>query len=173
MADTNTVTLTSLTGKYALNGNGDLIIGCTITPPGSGTAASYTGGASLKGFKSGSISFSASSVDNSARGDGGWAVNAAGSRSATLDVTFNRIIGDAAQDALISHMASASSTFQNNGFGIAYITSNGTTTKTILGVFVPTEYSQSQSGGGDSDGTAEEVSFSFGSYGELYVISST
>lgn len=164
-------TTTNLTGSYALNGNGDLVCGGTITTT-QGTTT-FSGGESLKGFKSGTLNITASSVDNSARGDGGWAVNAPGSRSATLEITFNRIASDTTQQSMIDMLTAADSDFRTKGVAISYKTSDGTNTKEIFGVFVPTDYSQSQSGGGDADGTAEEVSMTFASWSPLYKASTT
>lgn len=164
--------LTNLTGSYALNGNGDLIVGGSITT-GSGGVQSFTGGESLKGFKSGTLNITASSVDNSARGDGGWAVNSPGSRTATLEVTFNRIISDTTQQSLIDLFTASDTDFKTKGVAIAYKTSDGATTKTIYGVFVPTDLSQNQTGGGDADGTAEEVSITFASWSPLSKDSTT
>lgn len=159
-------TTVTLTGKYALNGNGSLNVGGSITTT-TGTT-SYSGGEEVKGFKSGSLNISASSVDNSARGDGGWAVNGAGSRSATLEVTFNRIIGDTAQDFIIGLFTADQDDFLTSGIAIKYASSDGSTTSSIFGTFVPTDITYNQTGGGDADGTAEEVTVTFANYGALY-----
>lgn len=155
----------SLTGKYALNGNGSLKVGGSISTT---TTAAYSGGEELNGFKSGNLSISASSVDNSARGDGGWAVNGAGSRSATLEITFNRILGDTAQDFLLALFTADQDDFLTQGVAICYETGDGTNTRQVFGTFVPTDLTQNQTGGGDADGTAEEVSITFSNYGALY-----
>ena len=169
--------LTTLTGLYNLNGNGSLDVGGTITK--SGTTATYTAGEELGGFKSGSISFDASTVDNSARGDGGWAVNSPGSRSATIELTWNKLEGDDGQDCLTGMLTQASADWATKGVAIRYQSANGnpTTSGTIIdgffGVFVPTAYSENQTGGGDADGTAVECSMTLASNGEIYSFTQT
>lgn len=157
-------TPTTLTGSYALNGNGSLLVGGTITS--GSTGITWSGGEELNGFKSGNIDITASTVDNSARGDGGWAKNSPGSRSATLSLTANRKLGDTAQEGLIDLLMGDD--FQNQGVAIYWKSGDGTNTKGLMGTFVLTSYSENQSGGGDADGTATEISFEFASYSPVY-----
>ena len=168
----------ALTGAYSLNGNGRLNVGGAITYDATTHAATYTAppssenfGGELGGFKSGSISFDASSVDNSTRGEGGWAVNSPGSRSATIELTWNKLETDAGQDALVDMITFSQSDWQNKGIAIAYLSSDGAATSPeesgFCGVFVPTSYSETQSGGGDNDATAVECSMTLVSYREI------
>ena len=170
----------ALTGAYSLNGNGRLNVGGSITYDTTTGAATYTaptgaqGGGELGGFKSGSISFDASSVDNSTRGEGGWAVNSPGSRSATIELTWNKLETDAGQDELVDMITFKQSDWQNKGIAIAYLSSDGAATSPtqsgFCGVFVPTSYSENQSGGGDNDATAVECSMTLVSYKEVSAI---
>ena len=159
---------TSLSNSYSLNGNGTLNVGGTIT--GTGSSATYAAGEDLGGFKSGSISFDASSIDNSTRGDGGWALNSPGSRSATIDLTWNKLETDAGQIGLMGLITQAQADWSTKGVAIKYTSTNGTDTSGFFGVFVPTAYSESQSGGGDNDGTAVECTMTLASYQEIHAV---
>ena len=159
---------TTLANSYSLNANGTMIVGGTIAT--SGGTATFSGGESLGGFKSGSISFDASSIDNSTRGDGGWAKNAPGARSATIDLTWNKLETDAGQVGLMGLLTQSQEDWSENGVAIKYTSTNGTDTSGFFGVFVPTSYSENQTGGGDADGTAVECSMTLASYGEIYPV---
>ena len=168
----------TLTGAYSLNGNGRLNVGGSYTT--SGTTTTYTQPSStagqtgdLGGFKSGSISFDASSVDNSTRGDGGWAINAPGVRSATIELTWNKLETDHAQDELVDMLTFAQADWQGKGIAVAYLSADttGTNKSGFCGTFVPTAYSENQTGGGDNDATAVECSMTLVSYGPVCAIS--
>ena len=167
----NTGTLVALSGSYSLNANGRLNVGGTIA------SGVYSAGLELEGFKSGSVSFDASTIDNSTRGEGGWAVNAPGSRSCTIELTWNKkelesgqTTSDNAQALLMSMLTQSQADWSTKGINIAYLSSNGTTKSGFAGLFVPTAYSENQSGGGDADATAVECSMTLASYKDIYAI---
>lgn len=173
--------LSSLTGSYSLNGNGSLDVGGTITE--SGGSFTYANGVELTGFKSGSISFSAGSVDNSTRGEGGWAAAAPGARSCTLDITYNKIDGAYSSQSATSDpqynlremFSQVQADWSSKAVAIKYTSKAKNSagkwvTSGFFGLFIPTSYSESQSGGGDNDGTAVECSMSFASYGQIHSI---
>lgn len=172
-------TLTNLPqGSFALNGSGHLYAGGTATWNAQDPTKleSVTGGYELKGFTSGSIQVSGGSVTIEARGVGdGWSQAAPGGRSATMSLTCNRIIGDTCQDGLISMATQGKSDWQTKGVAIAYgidhkVTQEGsevTKLKGFVGVWVLTDVSFEQSGGGDNDANAETVTFSFSAFSNL------
>lgn len=172
-------------GTFALNGNGHIYCGGSATWDSTDTSilSSVSGGYELKGFTSGSISISGSSVTNEARGiGGGWAQAAPGGRSATLQLSFLRLVGDTAQDGLLGMISADKSTWSNNGVALAYgvdttETASGGTTTTKLhgfgGVWILTDVSIEQSGGGDNDANAENVSLTFSAFGNLVRIDDT
>lgn len=136
--------LTDLTSTYDLSCNGSLTIG----------------GEELGGFKSGSLSFSADTVENSTRDDQGWKSNAPGNRSATLEVTFNKIANNACQIGLRKYVVD--SDFLTSGVAIVYKSASAAGGG-FSGVFVLTAYSENQG----MDGTAVECSATFMNYGEI------
>lgn len=140
-------TLSDLTSSYDISSEGQLFIG----------------GEKLGGFKSGSLSFSADQVDNSTRDDQGWAKSAPGNRSASLEVTFNKLETDACQVGLRGYLVNAD--FQSKGVAVVYRSeSKGTSPGTgFSGIFVMTAYSENQG----MDGTAVECSATFQSWGPL------
>ena len=159
---------TTLPNSYSLNGLGTLVVGGTIAS--SGGTTTFSGGEELGGFKSGSISFDASTIDNSTRGDGGWAINSPGSRSCTLDLTWNKLESDAGQVGLMGLLTQAQADWSTKGVAIKYTSTDGTNTSGFFGLFVPTAYSENQSGGGDADGTAVECSMTLASYKDVYAV---
>lgn len=137
---------TTITNSYDLSRDGSLSIG----------------GAVLEGFKSGSISFSGDSVDNSTRDDDGWGRNVPTKRSATLSVTCNKIsgAGNGCQSGLRGLMIDDD--WQTKGVDVVY-TSATSGTSGFKGVFVMTSYSESQA----ADGEAVEISMEFQSFGAI------
>ena len=166
--------LVTLTGAYSLNGNGRLNVGGAITTDSQTGVTTYTtpsaNGGELGGFKSGSISFEASTVDNSTRGEGGWAVNSPGARNCTIELTWNKLENDDAQNELYTMLMQAQADWSTKGIAIAYLSSNGTDKSGFTGIFVPTAYSETQTGGGDADATAVECTMSFANYKEIALI---
>lgn len=171
-------------GTFALNGNGHVYAGGTATwdSTDSTILSEITGGYELRGFTSGSVSISGSSVTNEARGiGGGWAQAAPGGRSATLQLSFLRLVGDTAQDGLLGMITADRESWSNKGVAIAYgvdtteTSSSSTTTKLhgFGGVWILTDVSIEQSGGGDNDANAETVSLTFSAFGNLVRIDET
>lgn len=140
-------TLKDLTQNYDLSSQGTLTIGTEL----------------LGGFKSGSLSFSADTIDNATRDDQGWGKGAPGTRNATLEVTFNKLEADACQVGLRNYAVNAD--FQKKGVEIVYRSESKDTAPGtgFKGTFVMTAYSEQQS----YDGTAVECSASFASWGAL------
>lgn len=139
----------TLSNTYDLSRNGSMKIGSV----------------ELEGFKSGSISFSADTVDNTTRDDGDWQVSAPGRRSATLSITCNKVIdgSDECQAGIRDLWLNAQ--FGNKGVEIIYrseatATAPGTGFK---GTFVLTGYSESQQYAGE----AVEIQLEFASYGSI------
>ena len=161
--------LVDLPLSYSLNSNGSLDVGGTVS------GGTYTSGNELGGFKSGSISFEATTVDNSTRGEGGWAVNSPGARSCTLELTWNKLETDAAQVELVGMWTQTQANWNNKGIYIRYKSTNGKSGTELeesgfYGIFVPTAYSENQTGGGDNDATAVECSMTLVNYKELTAI---
>lgn len=123
------------------------------------------GGEELKGFKSGSLSIEGESVENYARGDGGWTASAPGKRSATVEVTFLKLATNACQVGIRTLILD--SEYQKKGVEIVYRSESETTSAGtgFKGVFVLTSYSESQSEGGE----AVECTANFAAYGPLVV----
>lgn len=164
-----------LSGSYSLNANGDLKVGLAK----SSTDGTYSGGESVPGLVSASINFDASSVSNEGKGDMGWAKASPGTRSATVDITFNMIDGDAVHEFLMQHFCEDQSTWSTNGIAIEYTSTSPTSTsgtwlrEGFVGTFIPTSMSSSEAYGGDNDATAVQVTLSFASHGPILVIDDT
>lgn len=142
-------TSTSLTNSYDLSRNGSMNIGSVA----------------LEGFKSGSISFSADTIDNTTRDDGDWQVSIPGRRNATLQITCNKVVDGSAECQKGIRDLWLASDFGNKGVAIIYrseatATAPGTGFK---GTFVLTGYSESQQYAGE----AVEISMEFASYGAI------
>lgn len=139
--------LTDLTNSYELSSEGTLSIGGEV----------------LGGFKSGSLSFSADTIDNSTRDDQGWTKPAPGNRSASLEVTWNKLETDACQVGLRSYIVN--SDFQTKGVAVVYRSESKTTAPGdgFKGLFIMTNYSENQG----MDGTAVECSATFASWGPI------
>ena len=163
-------------GSFALNGDGHLYCGGTATWDTTDTTklSAITGGYELKGFTSGSITITGGSTTNEARGVGdGWALAAPGGRSASLNISCLRIIGDEAQEGLIAMATQSRSDWLEHGVAIAYGVEYTDTTdklKGFGGVWILTDCSFEQSGGGDNDAAAETVSFTFSLFSNLLPI---
>ena len=117
----------------------------------------------LGGFTGGTLTIQGESVENYARGDGGWVVNAPGKRSGTLEVTFLKLSTDACQNGIRGLMLSAD--YQKKGVNIVFRsekaeTSAGTGFK---GVFTLTSISEKQQEGGQ----AVECTAQFAAYGAI------
>lgn len=138
------LTLTDLTTQYDLGADGTLTIG----------------GIELGGFKSGNLSFSADTIDNSTRSDGGWQSAAAGTRVATLEVTFNKMKSDSCQNGLREWLMLDE--FQTKGAEITFVSSS-TAGGGFNGVFCMTGYTENQG----YDGTAVECTATFQSFGPI------
>lgn len=139
--------LTDLTNSYELSSEGTLSIGGEV----------------LGGFKSGSLSFSADTIDNATRDDQGWTKPAPGNRSASLEVTWNKLETDACQVGLRSYIVD--SDFQTKGVAVVYRSESKTTAPGdgFKGLFIMTNYSENQG----MDGTAVECSATFASWGPI------
>lgn len=168
---------TTLSGSYSLNGNGELWIGCTRTESGTPVTISFSGGEKLGGFKDGSVNFEASAVDNSTRGDNGWTVKAPASRSVKVELTFNKLEGDAAQIGIRELIAAPQETWSTKGVCLNYLSAAPSGSSTVKngfgGVFIISGYSEKQSGGGDNDATAVECTLSLESWGAITSISAS
>ena len=127
-------TLTDLTQSYDLSSQGTLTIGNCL----------------LGGFKSGTLSFSADTIDNATRDDQGWGKGAPGTRNATLEVTFNKLESNECQVGLRNYAVNAD--FQKKGVAVIYRSESKETAPGtgFSGTFVMTAYSEQQS----FDGTA-------------------
>lgn len=170
-------------GSFALNGNGHLYVGGSATFDSTDTSkvTAITGGYELKGFTSGSIQISGSATQNQARGVGdGWSQGAPGGRSATMQLSFLRIIGDTAQDGLLAFITANKANWQSKGVTVAYgvnyedssVTPAVTKLSGFAGVWVVTDCSIEQSGGGDNDAQAETVTISLSSFSNIIPINS-
>ena len=139
--------LTDLTNSYELSSEGTLSIGGEV----------------LGGFKSGSLSFSADTIDNATRDDQGWTKPAPGNRSASLEVTWNKLETDACQVGLRSYIVN--SDFQTKGVAVVYRSESKATAPGdgFKGLFIMTNYSENQG----MDGTAVECSATFASWGPI------
>lgn len=145
--------LTDLTNSYELSSEGTLTIG----------------GEKLGGFKSGSLSFSADTIDNTTRDDQGWAKPAPGNRSASLQVTWNKLETDPCQVGIRGYVIGAD--FQTKGVAVVYRSESKPTAPGdgFKGVFVLTNYEESQG----MDGTAVECSATLASWGPLVADNAT
>ena len=142
-------TTTSLTSSYDLSSQGSMKIGTE----------------ELNGFKSGSFTIEGESVENYARGDGGWTKSAPGKRNATVEVTFLKLPTCACQTGIRDLMLNAN--YQALGVEIVYRSEKATTSAGtgFKGTFILTNYSESQTDGGD----AVECTVNFESYGPVTV----
>lgn len=143
MADT-ILTLTDLTTSYDLGADGKLTIGGKV----------------LGGFKSGNLSFSADTVDNSTRDDQGWQAACPGTRTATLEVTFNKIKTDDCQKGIRQWLLLDD--YQTKGAVVKFVSSD-TAGGGFSGTFCLTGYTENQG----YDGTAVECTATFNSFGAI------
>lgn len=142
-------TLSDITNSYVLGQDGEITIG----------------GEKLGGYKSGSLSFSAETVDNSTRDDQGWAKQNTGKRSASLSVTYNRVSGDPCQEGLISLFLA--SNYNEKGVEVKYYNASGEASAGgFSGVFVLTSYSEAPG----MDSTAVECQAQFESWGPIVAL---
>ena len=125
-----TVEFKALSSSYVLSSDGELWIGSE----------------KLGGFKEGSLTIEGDTVDNFSRDDGGWSFVAPGRRSASLEVTFLKKEDDVCQQGLRAHMIS--SEYQNKCAVVIF--KSGTTGQGFKGDFIPTNYEESQTDGGDA-----------------------
>lgn len=139
--------LTDLTSSYELSSEGTLTIG----------------GELLGGFKSGSLNFSADTIDNSTRDDQGWTKPAPGNRSASLEVTWNKLETDACQVGIRGYILNAD--FQTKGVAVVYRSESKSTAPGdgFSGVFILSNYGETQG----MDGTAVECTATFNSWGPI------
>lgn len=139
--------LQDLTSSYDLSADGVCMIGTV----------------KLGGFKSGTLTFAADTIDNSTRDDQGWGASTAGNRTATLEVTYNKISDDECQKGIRSY--ALASDFQTQGVQIVYRSESGNTStgSGFKGIFVLTNLSETQ----DKDGTAVEETATFASFGAI------
>lgn len=140
-------TTVDLTTSYDLSSQGL----CTI------------GTVELGGFTGGTLTIQGESVENYARGDGGWVVNAPGKRSGTLEVTYLKLSTDACQTGIRNLMLDAD--YQKKGVNIIFRSekadpSAGTGFK---GLFTLTSISEQQQEGGQ----AVECTAQFSAYGAI------
>ena len=140
-------TLVDLTNTYDLSSAGSLTIGTVA----------------LGGFKNGTLRFAGDSIDNSTRDDQGWAAMTSGNRSATLEITFNKITSDECQVGIRSYMLNAD--YQSKGVEIIYRSEDASTSagSGFKGTFVLTDYSETQ----EKDGTAVECTATFSNFGAI------
>lgn len=138
------LTLTDLTTSYDLGADGELTIGGQV----------------LGGFKSGNLSFSADTVDNSTRDDQGWQAACPGTRTATLEVTFNKMKSDTCQNGIREWLMMDD--YQTKGAAIVFVSSS-TSGGGFSGVFSLTGYTENQG----YDGTAVECTATFNSFGAI------
>ena len=142
-------TLTDIANSYVLSNEGQLTLGTVV----------------LGGYKSGTLSFQADTVDNSTRDDQGWTKSNLGKRSASLSVTFNKIDGDEAQDGLVTLFLS--STYAGKGIEVKFAQSATEPTKGgFSGVFILTNYSESVG----MDATAVECQITLESWGPIVAL---
>lgn len=177
MADETTfvVNTVTLSNTFDLSREGLLKFGCaTDKADKSGYNWTTTGLKTLRGFKSGTLSFEGNSIDNSTRDEQGWSTDNTGTRSASLEITFNKISADTVSIEGVDTDNDAQKfirqlildgTWGETGVGIVYQSNSGTGTgNAFAGIFVLTNYSENSS----YDGTAVECSASFKSFGEIY-----
>lgn len=138
-------TTVPLTTSYDISSQGELSIG----------------GCELGGFKSATLTIEGESVDNYARGDGGWSTAAPGKRSWSLDLTFLRLKSDACQVGLRALATGAD--YQSKGVAVAY--SDGATSGGFSGTAVLSNYSEKQADGGE----AVECTVNLKGYGALTI----
>ena len=140
-------TTTNLTTSYDLSSQGSCKIGTL----------------ELNGFTGGTFTIEGESIENYARGDGGWTVAAPGKRSGTLEVTFLKLPTDACQVGIRSLMLDAD--YQSKGVSIEYFSnkSNPSDGSGFKGTFVLTNYSEQQQTGGE----AVECTANFAAYGAI------
>lgn len=142
-------TLTDITNSYVLSNEGQLTLGTCV----------------LGGYKSGTLSFQADTVDNSTRDDQGWTKSNLGKRSASLSVTFNKIDGDECQEGLVTLFLS--STYAGKGLEVKFEQSATEPTKGgFSGVFILTNYSESVG----MDATAVECQITLESWGPIVAL---
>ena len=117
----------------------------------------------LKGFTGGTLTIQGESVENYARGDGGWTVAAPGKRSGTLEVTFLKLPTDECQQGIRGLILDAN--YQKLGVPIEYLSneSNPSDGSGFKGTFVLTSYSEQQQTGGEAD----VCTANFAAYGAL------
>lgn len=159
------ITLADLAGKYDISANGSMNIG----------------GLELEGFKSGTLTLTAETVDNGTRGDNGWGSAMPGKRSGTLSITCNKIkdadpAETGCQKGLRAYFLgadfltkgvkviykSAPDTQSNSAYGEDF-GSNAVVTTGFEGVFVLTSMAESQQSGGE----AVEITYEFQSNGAI------
>ena len=141
-------TTTALTGgSYELSSAGSLTVGTC----------------ELGGFKSGTFTIEGESVENYARGDGGWTKAAPGKRSGSVSLTFLKLQSDAAQAGIRGLMLD--SDYQTKGVEIVYKTTSSTAGPGFKGTFCLTNYSESSTEGGE----AVECSAEFAAFGPITV----
>lgn len=140
-------TTTDLTTSYDLSSQGSCLIGTL----------------ELGGFTGGTVTIQGESIENYARGDGGWTVAAPGKRSGTLEVSFLKLPNDPCQAGIRSLMLDAD--YQSKGVPIEYRSnkSNPSDGSGFKGTFVLTNYSEQQQTGGE----AVECTANFAAYGAL------
>ena len=127
-------TTVPLTSSYDLSSQGS----CSI------------GTCDLKGFTGGTLTIQGESVENYARGDGGWTVAAPGKRSGTLEVTFLKLPTNDCQAGIRTLILDAD--YQNKGVEIVYRSnaSSPSDGSGFKGTFVLTNYSEAQQTGGEA-----------------------
>lgn len=140
-------TTTPLTTSYDLSSQGSCKIGTV----------------ELGGFTGGTLTVQGESIENYARGDGGWTVAAPGKRSGTLEVTFLKLPTDECQVGIRNLMLDAN--YQNLGVPVDYRSnkSNPSDGSGFKGTFVLTNYSEQQQTGGE----AVECTANFAAYGAM------
>lgn len=140
-------TTIDLSTRYDLSKNGTLTVGTCL----------------LGGFKSGSLTIESDTNDNSTRDDQGWAAEAPSSRSASLEVTYNKLATDAAQVGIRGLILD--NDYVTKGVQIVYRSENASTSAGtgFKGTFCLTNYSESQEKGGE----AVECTATFTGYGAI------
>lgn len=140
-------TTIDLSARYDLSKNGTLTVGTCL----------------LGGFKSGSLTLEADTNDNSTRDDQGWTAEAPSSRSATLEVTYNKLATDEAQVGIRGLFLDPD--YVTKGVQIVYRSENAQTSAGtgFKGTFCLTNYSESQEKGGE----AVECTATFTGYGAI------
>ena len=146
-------TTIDLSARYDLSKNGTLTVGTCL----------------LGGFKSGSLTLEADTNDNSTRDDQGWTAEAPSSRSATLEVTYNKLATDEAQVGIRGLFLDPD--YVTKGVQIVYRSENAQTSAGtgFKGTFCLTNYSESQEKGGE----AVECTATFTGYGAIVADNAT